>query len=196
MDRMTRRMLGVALLGAMTLAGTGCSTSTSSPASGSATGGIDRASIDRDVDAALADLYAGAPGARTLVQNAEAVLVFPSITTAGLGLGGGYGTGAMRQGGRSVGYYNLVSVSFGWQIGAQSFSQAYFFNTAEALETFKENMGFEAGVGFTAVAADFGATGEVTSSTLQEPVVVTTWSQAGLMAGATIEGLKITEINP
>jgi lipid-binding SYLF domain-containing protein len=46
------------------------------------------------------------------------------------------------------------------------------------------------------VAADFGAQGEVSSSTLQAPLVVVTWGQSGLMAGATVEGLKITEIEP
>ena len=55
------------------------------------------------------------------------------------------------------------------QIGAQSFSQAYFFNTAEALKTFRETKGFQLGAGATAVAADFGANGRSTSSTLQKP---------------------------
>ena len=54
----------------------------------------------------------------------------------------------------------------------------------------------KSGAGVTAVAADFGANGEVTSSTLQKPVVVVTWGQSGLMAGATIEGAKMTETNP
>ena len=102
----------------------------------------------------------------------------------------------MREGNRTVGYYNFIAGTFGFQIGAQTFSQAYFFNTAEALETFRKTKGFEAGAGVTAVAADFGANGEVTSSTLQKPVVVVTWGQSGLMAGATIEGAKMTETNP
>jgi hypothetical protein len=62
----------------------------------------------------------------------------------------------------------------GWQIGARSFSQAYIFNTAEAVATFRKGRGFEIGVGLTAVAADFGAQGEVSSSTLQAPLVVVT----------------------
>ena len=57
------------------------------------------------------------------------MLVFPSITKAGLGIGGQYGTGAMREGNRTVGYYNIIAGNFGFQIGAQTFSQAYFFNT-------------------------------------------------------------------
>jgi lipid-binding SYLF domain-containing protein len=196
MNAINRRVLTAALLATVALGGAAC-TSESSRTSGSATEGSDRASIDRDVTAAISDLYAQNPGTRTLADNAVAMLVFPSITTAGFGIGGSYGTGAhAREGGQTTAYYNLIAASFGFQLGAQSFSQAYFFNTAEALDTFRQTQGFEAGVGVTAVAADFGAGGDITSSTLQEPVVVVTWGQSGLMAGATVEGVKMTEINP
>lgn len=158
--------------------------------------GTDAADIDRRVNAALADLYNTRPGARRLVDEAEAVLVFPSITQAGLGVGGLYGTGAMRENGRTTGYYNIAGGTFGFQAGAQSFSQAYVFNTDEALARFRETKGFELGAGATAVAADFGASGEVSTSTLQQPLVVVTWGQSGLMAGVTLEGAKISEINP
>jgi lipid-binding SYLF domain-containing protein len=195
MNGYSRRLLTAALLGAVALGAAAC-TNESSRTSGSLTEGSDRAAIDRDVTAAIADLYARNPAARTLGENADAMLVFPSITTAGIGLGGSYGTGALRQGGQTTAYYNLIAGSIGWQLGAQSFSQVYFFNSPEALQTFKDTKGFEAGVGVTAVAADFGAGGDVTSSTLQEPVVVITWGQTGLMAGATVEGVKMTEIHP
>jgi lipid-binding SYLF domain-containing protein len=195
MNAINRRVLTAALLATVALGGAAC-TSESSRTSGSATEGSDRASIDRDVTAAISDLYAQNPGTRTLADNAVAMLVFPSITTAGFGIGGSYGTGALREGGQTTAYYNLIAASFGFQLGAQSYSQVYFFNTAEALDTFRQTQGFEAGVGVTAVAADFGAGGDITSSTLQEPVVVVTWGQSGLMAGATVEGVKMTEINP
>ena len=195
MNAITRRVLTAALLGTVALGGAAC-TSESTRTSGSTTGGSDRANIDRDVTAAISDLYAKNPGSGALADNAVAMLVFPSITTAGFGIGGSYGTGAMREGGRTTAYYNLIAASFGFQLGAQSFSQVYFFNTAEALQTFRDTKGFEAGAGLTAVAADFGAGGDITSSTLQEPVVVITWGQSGLMAGATVEGVKMTEIHP
>ena len=181
---------------AVAFLGLGALAHAAGPASGSTSGGADRAAIDREVRAALNELEAKNPAAAGLARRAKAVLVFPNITQAGFGIGGQYGTGAMLEGGRTVGYYNIVGGSFGWQIGAQSFSQAYIFNTAEAVETFRRNRGFEVGVGLTAVAADFGAQGEVSSSTLQAPLVVVTWGQSGLMAGATVEGLKITEIEP
>lgn len=188
-----RSVLATAGLLAMGLAG--CS-NTQGPVSASTSTGAKRAAIDAEVDAALAELYRTRPGARQLADRAKAILVFPSITQAGFGVGGLYGTGAMREGGRTTGYYNIAGGTIGLQIGGQSFSQAYFFNTAAALETFRKTKGFELGAGLTAVAADFGANGEITTSTLQKPLVVVTWGQSGLMAGATIQGAKITEISP
>jgi lipid-binding SYLF domain-containing protein len=191
----TRRLLATALLGAFALGAAACTGETTRTA-GSATEGSDRERIDSNVAAATEDLYARNPAVRELADEAEAILVFPTVTTGGFGIGGSYGTGAMLENGQTTAYYNLIAASFGFQAGAQTFSQAYFFNTQEALDTFRETEGFEAGVGATAVAADFGADGSITTSTLQEPVVVVTWGQQGLMAGATVEGVKMTEINP
>jgi lipid-binding SYLF domain-containing protein len=191
----TRRLLATALLGAFALGAAACTGETTRTA-GSATAGSDRERIDSNVAAATDDLYARNPAVRELADEAEAILVFPNVTTGGFGIGGSYGTGAMLENGQTTAYYNLIAASFGFQAGAQTFSQAYFFNTQEALDTFRETEGFEAGIGATAVAADFGADGNITTSTLQEPVVVVTWGQQGLMAGATVEGVKMTEINP
>ena len=47
----------------------------------------------------------------------------------------------MHEGNRTVGYYNFIAGTFGFQIGAQTFSQAYFFNTAEALGDLQEGQG-------------------------------------------------------
>lgn len=166
------------------------------PVSTSTTAGSQRATIDSEVRTALNDLYRQRPGARQLANQARAILVFPTITQAGLGVGGLYGNGAMLRGDRIVGYYNIAGGTIGFQIGAQSFSQAYFFNSQEALDNFERTKGFEIGAGATAVAADFGASGEISSSTLQQPLVAVTWGQSGLMAAAVIEGAKITQINP
>jgi lipid-binding SYLF domain-containing protein len=174
-----------------------CENRTSSgPVATSTTAGVKRATLEAEARAALNDLYRQQPGARRLADRARAILVFPSITQAGLGIGGLYGNGVMFRNNQPVGYYNIAGGTFGFQIGGQSFSQAYFFNTQEALDTFERTKGFELGAGATAVAADFGASGEVSTATLQKPLVVATWGQSGLMAAAVIEGAKITQINP
>jgi lipid-binding SYLF domain-containing protein len=122
------------------------------------------------------------------------VLVFPNVTQAGLMVGGQYGRGVMFKGGRPAGYYNVTGGSLGLQIGAQTFSLAYFFTTPEALKTFEDTKGFEVGAGLDFAVADLGASGEISSSSLQKPLVIFVWGQQGLMAGVKVEGQKITQL--
>jgi lipid-binding SYLF domain-containing protein len=79
------------------------------------------AEIDRDVDAALKALYASAPSAKALAAKARGILVFPSVVKGGLIIGGQYGEGALRKGGRTVAYYNTGAASYGLQAGVQTF---------------------------------------------------------------------------
>ena len=83
--------------------------------------GDSAAEIDQDVSAALKSLYASDTAAKDLGTKAKAVLVFPDVLKAGLILGGQYGEGALRMGGKTVGYYNTVAASYGLQAGAQTF---------------------------------------------------------------------------
>jgi hypothetical protein len=79
-----------------------------------------RHAIDAGVDSTLQRLYSAANGSRELVRKAHGVLIFPSVIDAGLVVGGRYGEGSLRIGGRTVGYYSTATGSVGWQIGAQS----------------------------------------------------------------------------
>lgn len=159
--------------------------------------GSTRAEIRTEVQAALDTLYSQRPGTRRLVEQSKAVLVFPKVTQAGIGpVGGLYGQGAMLRGGEVTGYYNIAGGNLGATLGAQTFSHGYVFNTEEALQTFRETQGIVAGANATLAAGNFGADAEITTATFQVPVVVMTWDQAGLMAGVSLEGAKITEINP
>ena len=58
--------------------------------------------LARESLAALNKLYASVPAAKALGPKAHAILVFPSITKAGLGIGGQYGEGALIQKGKAV----------------------------------------------------------------------------------------------
>jgi lipid-binding SYLF domain-containing protein len=174
----------------------GSSATTSGPVAASVSSGPDRSALATEAKAALDTLNKIQPGTQRLANQAVATLVFPSVTKAGLGIGGLYGDGVMFEKGQPTGYFNIAGGTFGFQIGAQTFSEAYFFNNQAALDTFRKTMGFQAGASASAVAASYGGNGEISTETLQKPVVVVTWGQSGLMAGATIEGAKITKLNP
>lgn len=153
------------------------------------------AEIDAKADNALNSLYKSNEGARALADRAKGVLIFPSIIKGGFILGGAYGEGALRVGGKTVGYYNSVAASYGLQIGAQSFSYALFFMTDDALKYLDKSDGWEIGVGPSIVVADEGFGKKASSTTLQAEIYAFIFAQQGLMAGLGIEGSKITRID-
>ncbi len=150
--------------------------------------------IESGVNSALKRLYAGSPEAKELSSKAVAVLVFPKVTKGGLMIGGQYGEGAMRQGGKTTGYYSLAGASYGLQIGGQQFSYAMFFMNEGALNYFRENDGWEAGSGPTLVGGDQGWSSSMGTNDLQGDIVPVFFGQEGLMAGAGLQGTKITKI--
>src|SRR5882672_5232622 len=69
--------------------------------------------VDDDINAALQKLYASAPAAKRIGEQARGILVFPNIVKAGFIVGGQYGEGALMKEGRIVGHYNSVAASYG-----------------------------------------------------------------------------------
>jgi lipid-binding SYLF domain-containing protein len=149
---------------------------------------------DRAAAAALRQLTAGNSAARQLNGKAVAVLVFPRIVKAGFLFGGAYGEGVLLQGGKTVGYYNSASASYGLQAGVQAFSYALFFMNAGALNYLNQSQGFEIGVGPSVVVVDQGMARRFSSTTITQDVYAFIFGQRGLMAGVGIEGSKITKI--
>jgi lipid-binding SYLF domain-containing protein len=152
------------------------------------------AEIDRDVNAALANMYDSVPGTREMTKQAKGVLVFPSILKAGFLFGAQYGEGALRRQGRTAGYYNTVAASYGFQAGIQSFGYALFFMTDSALQYLETSGGFELGTGPSLVILDEGAARAFTSTTLQKDMYAVFFNQRGLMGGVGIQGTKISRI--
>lgn len=171
---------------------TGCQ----SVGGGTSGGAVTAADIEQSVDSALARLYASTPAAKTLAKRAKGILVFPGIVKGGFVFGGQYGKGALRQRGRTAGYYNIVAGSYGLQAGAQSFDYAMFFMTQHALNYLNNSAGWEIGVGPGIVIVDEGIARTLTTTTAQDDVYAFIFGQRGLMAGLGLQGSKITRINP
>lgn len=152
------------------------------------------ANINRDADQALATLTKNHEIASAIAAKARAVLIFPNIVKAGLGFGGSYGEGVLRQGGKNVAYYNSVSGSFGLQIGAQTYGYVVFLMNDGAVKYLRESKGWEIGVGPTVVVVNEGVAKNLSSTTLQDDAYAFIFGQQGLMAGVSIEGSKISRI--
>jgi len=149
-----------------------------------------------DSKAALQQLYANVPLAKELGLKAQAILVFPKVTKAGLGVGGQYGEGALLKGGTAVGYYKTTGASFGLQAGGQQYGYAMLFMNAKALEQLDNAKGFEVGVGPSVVLVDEGMAKTTTTTTLKDDIYAFVFGQKGLMAGLGIQGNKISKITP
>ena len=153
------------------------------------------AEIDRDVTKGLQDLYAKNPKAKELGARAKGILVFPGILKAGFMFGGQYGEGALRKGGRTVGYYNTMAASYGFQAGIQKYGYALFFMTDAALKYLDKSEGFELGSAPSLVVLDEGKAGSLSTTTLQNDMYAMFFDQRGLMGGLGLQGTKISRLD-
>ena len=146
--------------------------------------------------AALNELYTVMPDAKDLRGRAKAILVFPDILKAGLLVGGSGGNGVLfSPDGRVIGYYNLASVSYGLQAGAQTFSEAMFMMTSDALGYLDNSDGWSIGAGPSVVVVESGAAEDLSSTTLRSDVYAFVYGQEGLMGGIGVQGQKITKLS-
>ncbi|HZX23624.1 MAG TPA: YSC84-related protein [Woeseiaceae bacterium] len=153
------------------------------------------AEIDADVDQALARFKSEVNGAEVFLDNAAGILVFPRVIKAGIGIGGEYGKGALRVGGKTVDYYSTAAGSFGFQLGAQAKSIVIAFMTQEALAKFRDSAGFKVGVDGSVALIDLGAGKTIDTANIKDPVVGFVFGSKGLMYNLTLEGTKFTKLD-
>ncbi|WP_246792541.1 BPSL1445 family SYLF domain-containing lipoprotein [Burkholderia perseverans] len=182
------------VVGSVALAG--CTTTPPNEKQTSAENSSKRQAINSSVDATLSRLYSTVPGSRELVAKSRGVLVFPSVLQAGFILGAQTGNGALRVGGSTVGYYNTSSLSLGLQAGAQSKAVIFLFMTQDALDKFRATDGWSAGADASVAVVKIGANGAVDSNTVQSPIEAIVLTNAGLMGDLSVNGTKVTRINP
>lgn len=165
-------------------------------ACGNPIGGDGAARLDARVEATRDFLVTNYPGTRDLIEKSHGVLYMPLVTEASFGFGGGYGRGALRIDGVSVDYYSATRASFGFQIGAQQYGHALFFMTEEALSEFRRSDGWVAGGELRYALPDQGGSLGVDTTTQGRPVIALVFGQSGLIAGASLSGVKYTRIIP
>ncbi|MEN8832553.1 MAG: YSC84-related protein [Pacificibacter sp.] len=152
--------------------------------------------IDARADASLNYLFETFPNTQDIRDKSVGMLVMPLVTEAGFGLGGSYGRGALRVNGATVDYYSAAQASFGLQIGAQQYAHVLFFMTDNALQTFRTSLGWAAGADIEYALREQGGNISAETTTSLSPVIAVVFGQAGLIAGATVEGTKYTRIIP
>jgi lipid-binding SYLF domain-containing protein len=154
------------------------------------------ARIDARVDVARNFLLTNYPGITELETRSAGQLYMPLITEVGFGIGGSYGTGALRVGGATVDYFAAFSASTGFQAGAQQYSHALYFMTPEALRRFRTQRNWSVGGDVAYALPDRGGNLSADTFTLLDPVIALIFEQNGLKAGATLEGTFYQRIRP
>ena len=149
--------------------------------------------IDVGVDVALETFHKQVKGGAEFAKTAKGILVFPSVFKAGFGIGGEYGEGALRIGGKTVDYYSTAAGSIGLQFGAQKKIVILVFMQDEALKKFRASSGWEAGVDGSIALITIGAGGSIDTTKIKDPIVGFVLGQKGLMYNLTLEGSKYTK---
>jgi len=154
----------------------------------------DAREVDISADVALEQFQKEVNGAKQFLAKANGYLVFPKVVKAGLGIGGEYGEGALRIGGKTVAYYSTAAASIGLQLGVQKKSIIIVFLTKEALSKFRKSEGWEVGVDGSVALIKVGVGGSIDTTNIKDPIVAFVFGQKGLMYNLTLEGSKFTKL--
>ena len=151
--------------------------------------------IDRDVIETLSKFHKEMQGADGFLKKAKGVLIFPSVVKVGIGIGGEYGEGALRVGGKTVDYYNTMAASIGFQLGAQAKSVILAFMETEALKKFRYSEGWKVGVDGSVALITVGMGDSLDTVEYNQPIMAFIFGQQGLMYNLTLEGSKFNKLN-
>jgi lipid-binding SYLF domain-containing protein len=153
-----------------------------------------RFKINDNVAAAMQQMQSELPFTSKLVENAAGILLMPTVTKAGLIVGGAYGEGSLLIGQAPVDYYSVAAASYGLQAGAQQYSSALFFMDSEHLAKFRSRSGWTLGADIEYTILDNAGAAGVDNNTIDDAVYAVVFNQAGILVGISIEGSKYTRI--
>ena len=151
--------------------------------------------IDASADAALDRFYKNVKDASEVARQAKGMLIMPNVKKGALIVGGEYGQGVLRIGGKSVDYYSMFSGSIGFQIGGQAKDLIFVFLSSDALEKFRHSKGWEAGVDGNVALIKMGAGESATSAMGKDPIVAFVFDVKGLIADMSLKGAKFNKLD-
>jgi len=152
--------------------------------------------IDANVDAALAKFDSTVKGGAKFIAASKGVLVLPQVVKAAFVFGGQYGEGALREGGKTVGYYSYGGGSWGASIGIQKKDIIFVFRDSAALRQFENSSGWRVGIDANVTVVNVGAGTDLSTMQINQPIVAFVNGEQGLMFDVSLNGSKITKITP
>jgi lipid-binding SYLF domain-containing protein len=155
--------------------------------------------LDHDANMAINQFIDETPGGDPFLVNAKAFLVFPDVKEGGFFIGGKYAEGVLRHKRKTLGYYEMMTASVGFQMGIQEYSLIIAFTTDAALEKFLKNEDddeWETDVDGKIVAAEWNSKEELDDVEFDDDIVAFVFDSKGFMGSFTMEGTKFKKINP
>lgn len=150
--------------------------------------------INAGVDAAIARFDAQVKGGAQFLASSRGVLVFPGVVKVAFVIGGQYGEGALREHGRTFGYYSMTGGSWGASFGIQKKDLLLVFRDGAALRGFEKSSGWQVGVNGAVTLINVGVGADLSTMQINQPIVAFVVGQKGLMFDVSLQGAKITRI--
>ena len=144
--------------------------------------------LQKDAKEALRKMLKKTPKLETYYDEAYGFAVFPTVTKAGIGIGGAAGKGVVYKDHVVVGSSKLKQASIGLQLGGQQYSEVLFFKDEDAFERFtNEKLKFDAQASAVAITE-----GVSIDAAYHDGVAVFTQTKGGLMYEASVGGQHFT----
>lgn len=130
---------------------------------------------------------------RDLIRRSKAMIIFPSVIKAGMGLGGQYGKGVALRRDASDGkwgppaFVTLIGGSFGWQLGVQSTDLVLLVMSGVDLKNIFNNR-FTIGVDASIAAGPIGREASAETDISLSAGILSYSRAKGLFAGLTVQG--------
>lgn len=153
--------------------------------------------LDHDANMAINEFIDETKGGDQFLVNAKAFLVFPDIKEGGFFVGGKYGEGVLRHKRKTLGYYEIISASVGFQMGVQEYSMIIAFTSDAALDRFlSDDDEWDTDVDGKIAVAEWNSKEELDDVEFKDDMVAFIFDSNGLMGSFTMEGTKFKKINP
>jgi lipid-binding SYLF domain-containing protein len=126
------------------------------------------------------------PSLTNFFDKAAGFAILPSVGEGGFIIGGARGDGLVYEKSNLVGKVTMSEISVGAQVGGGSFAEIIFFETPEALKSFKESQWAMSAKAKATVAAS----GAAANAKYDQGVAVFTLPKSGAMLAAAVGGQK------
>ncbi len=151
--------------------------------------------LDHDANMAINKFIDQTPGGDPFLVKAKAFLVFPDIKEGGFFIGGKYGEGVLRHKRETLGYYEIMTASVGFQMGVQEYSMIIAFTSDAALDKFLNNNDeWDTDVDGKITVAEWNSKEELDDVEFKDDMVAFIFDANGFMGSFTMEGTKFKKI--